>query len=200
MDNSNALRKEQSGKEINNNIKSKDMFKNLKSNYFLQILFNILLKKKSLDIFKYNKNIKNRINISINDYKEYFEIYSSIEIEIKPAKNKYGKFINIEKKDEIYCHIYFDNDKEEIKRTYLKENDQIKTIKIIIDCQIKSFEMLFYSCKCIRFLYFKKFSRNNINNMKLMFSDCSSLKYLIYIILTLIIQLICMECSLDVHH
>ena len=102
---------------------------------------------------KYNKNIKNTINISINDYKEYFEIYSSIEIEIKPAKNKYSKFIHISKNDEIYYHIYFDNDKEEIKRTYLKENDQIKTIKIIIDCQIKSFEMLFYSCKCIRFLY-----------------------------------------------
>ena len=37
---------------------------------------------------KYNKNIKNRINISINDYKEYSEIYSSIEIEIKLIKNK----------------------------------------------------------------------------------------------------------------
>ena len=39
------------------------------------------MKKKSLDIVKYNKNI---ININIKDYKEYSEIYSSIEIEIKP--------------------------------------------------------------------------------------------------------------------
>ena len=39
------------------------------------------MKKKSLDIIKYNKNIQKRINISIKDYKEYSEIYSSIEIE-----------------------------------------------------------------------------------------------------------------------
>ena len=53
----------------------KNIFKNLKSDYFLQKLFNNLLKKKSLDIIKYNNNIKNRINISIKDYKEYSEIY-----------------------------------------------------------------------------------------------------------------------------
>ena len=37
---------------------SKNIFKNLKSDYFLQKLFNNLLKKKSLDIIKYNNNIK----------------------------------------------------------------------------------------------------------------------------------------------
>ena len=102
----------------NEKTESKDIFKNLKSDYFLQKLFYYLLKKKSLDIIKYNKNIKERINISIKDYKEYSEIYSSIEIEIKPVKNKYGKFININKK---YYHIYFNDKKEEIKRNYLKK-------------------------------------------------------------------------------
>ena len=53
------------------------------------------MKKDSLYIIKYNQSIKNRINISIKDYKEYSEIYSSIEIEIKPVDNKYCKFINI---------------------------------------------------------------------------------------------------------
>ena len=62
---------------------SKDIFKNLKNDYFLQNVFNNLLKKKSLDIIKYNKNIKERINISTKDYKEYSEIYSLIELEIK---------------------------------------------------------------------------------------------------------------------
>ena len=100
------------------NKESKNIFKNLKSDYFLQLLFNNLLEKKSLDIIKYNNNIKNRINISIKDYKEYSEIYSSIEIEIKPVNNKYGTFININKEDEIYYHIYFNNIKEEIKRNY----------------------------------------------------------------------------------
>ena len=42
-------------------------------------------------------------------------------------------------------------------------------IKIIIDYQIKSFELLFYECKCIESINFKKFYRNNINNMENMF-------------------------------
>ena len=41
-----------------NRVKSKDIFKKLKSDYFLQKLFNNLMKKKSLDIIKYNNNIK----------------------------------------------------------------------------------------------------------------------------------------------
>ena len=111
MDCFNVLRKE---KKEENKMKSKDIFKNLKSDYFLKILFNNLMKKKKLDIIKYNKNIKNRININIKDYKEYSEIYSSIEIELKPVEDEYGKFININKEDEIYYHIYFNDNKEEI--------------------------------------------------------------------------------------
>ena len=117
--------------------KSMSIFKKLKNDYFLQNLFDYLLKKKSLDIIKYNKNIKRRINISIKDYKEYSEIYSSIEIEIKPVNNEYGKFININKENEMYYHIYFNNNIEEIKRNYLNENEKIETIKIIIDYLIK---------------------------------------------------------------
>ena len=90
-----------------NKIKIKDIFNNIKSKYILQKVFNNLMKKKSLYIIKYNKNIKERINISIKDYKEYFEIYSPIEIEIKLAKNKYGNIININKEDEKYYHIYY---------------------------------------------------------------------------------------------
>ena len=79
--------------ELNKKIKSEHIFKKLKSNYILQKLFGHLNKKISLEIIKYNKNIKGRIKININDYKEYSEIYSSIKIEIIPANNKYGKFI-----------------------------------------------------------------------------------------------------------
>ena len=55
----------------------------------------------------------NIININISDYKNYSEAFSTIEIEIKPAPNKYGKFINFEKKDEKYYHIYFNNEQSE---------------------------------------------------------------------------------------
>ena len=63
------------------------------------------MEKKSLDIIKYNKNIRERIDISIKDYKEYSEIYSSIEIELKPVNNQYGKFIILIKKMK-YIIIY----------------------------------------------------------------------------------------------
>ena len=94
-----------------NQIKSIAKYENIKTNYFLEKVFNNLEEKKKLQIVKYNKNIKNRINININDYKEY----SSIEIEIKPVNNKYGQFINIKDEDKLYYHIYFNNNKEEIK-------------------------------------------------------------------------------------
>ena len=162
-----------------NKIKSKGLFVKLKSDYFLRKLFNNLLKKKSLDIIKYNKNIKYRLDISIKDYKEYSEIYSLIELEIKPVKNNYDKFININKENEMHFHIYFnDNNEKEIKRNYLKENENVKKIKIIIDYQIKSFENLFENCKCVEYIHFKKFYRKNINNMRSMFCGCSSLKEL----------------------
>ena len=57
--------------EENTKIKYKHILKKSKSDYFLQKLFGNLNKKTLLDIIKYNKNIKERIKININDYKEY---------------------------------------------------------------------------------------------------------------------------------
>ena len=104
-----------------NEIKSSNMLLILKSKYILQFIFDNLSKRKSLNFIKYNKNIQNQIDININDYKEFSEIYSSIEMEIIPVNNKYGKFINIDKENEIFYHIYFNNNKEEIKRNNLKK-------------------------------------------------------------------------------
>ena len=64
------------------------------------------------------------------------------------------------------------------KNKYLNKNKNIDKIKIIIDYQVKSFEKLFYYCKCIEYINFKKFYRNNINNMGYMFYGCSSLREL----------------------
>ena len=157
-------------------MKSPNVLSNLKSDYFLIKLFDNLLKKKSLDIIKYNNKLKNRINIDINNYKKYLEIYSSIELEIKPNNKTYGEFININKDNEMYYHIYFNNNVEEIKRNYLNENEKIKTIKIIIDYQVISFEKLFCDCVNIKYINFKKFYRKNIINMNDMFNECDSLK------------------------
>ena len=161
-------------REINLN-NPKNQFENIKSKYVLQIIFDYLNEKKSFSIIKYTKRIQQRINKNSNDFKNLLEI----EIEIKLGKNKYeyNRFININEKDRKYYHIYFDDNKEEIKNKYeIVPRDEVTKIKIIIDYQIKSFKDLFFKCECIISINFKKFYRNNINNMSYMFSWCSSLK------------------------
>ena len=146
--------------------------------------------KKKLEIAKYNKRIQNKLNLSVKDYKEYSE--TLIEIEIIPVKGKYGEFIKVDKNDELYYHIYFNDNKEEIKNKYkiytedgmikheyyIDEEDKVTKIKIIIDYQVKSFKELFSWCDCIESINFKKFYRNNITDMSYMFYECSSLKEL----------------------
>ena len=139
MDSHNISQREH---EINEHNTAYNIFENLKSDYFLQKLFENLPKKKSLEILKYNKKIKNRLNINLNNYKEFSEIYSLIELELIPVENQYGKFIDNYKKED-YIHIYFNDNKEEIKRNYLEKNEKVAKIKILIDYQIRSFEYLF---------------------------------------------------------
>ena len=161
-----------------NQIESNYKPLNLINNNILKKIFDNIQKNKVLEIIKYNKDIQKRINININDYKEYLDIYSPIEIEIIPAKNKYGEFISISEGEEIYFHIYFNDNKKQVFTNILRKEFNVKKIKIIIDYQIKSFKDLFFKCECIESIYFKKFYRNNINNMRGMFIECSSLKEL----------------------
>ena len=141
---------------------SNSILQNIKSNYFLERIYNNILKKKSLEIVKYNKKIQNRINLSIKDYKEYSEKFSSIEIEIIPCNNKYGPFINIKEDEKLFYHIFFNDNKEEIENKYsINEEDKVTKIRIVMDYQIKSIENLFNNCKCIQYINFKKFHRYN---------------------------------------
>jgi len=157
---------------------AKMIFGNLKSDYFLKELFSYMKKNKSLEIIKNNKKLQKRSSININDYKEYFQYYTPIEIELTIVDNKYGKFINISEEVKKYYHIYFDNSKEEIHRNILNDGDKVKIIKIIIDYQIKSFKKLFSYCNCICSIFFKKFYRIDITDMSSMFFLCYSLKEL----------------------
>ena len=160
-------------------IINSDKLQNLKNDYFIQKFFDYIQKRRKFKTIRYNKSIQKRINLNINHYKEYSEKYSSIEIEIKPMENKYGRFINIKNGDEEYYHIYYnDNKKEQIKSTSLNDNDKVSKINILIDYQVESFCRLFYYCECIESICFKKFYRNNITDMSYMFSRCSSLKEL----------------------
>ena len=163
----------------NESAKQNPITEKIKSDYFLQKLYDNMTKKKKLEIVKYNKKVQNRLDLGVKDYKEYSETFTPIEIEIIPAKNRYDKFINIVEKEKLYFHIYFNDNKEEIKNKYeIKEEDKVTKIKIIIDYQVKSFKYLFKFCECIESINFKKFYRNNIDNMSYIFYECSSLKEL----------------------
>ena len=85
--------------------KSKLVFDYLKSDFFLRTVFDILNKKSSLEIVKINKSLQKRLNLNINHYKDYSQLYSTIEVELKLADNEYGKFINIPDEEEDYYHI-----------------------------------------------------------------------------------------------
>ena len=150
-----------------NLIKSKNKFIYLKSDYFMQKLFDNIQKKVSLKIIKCNIFIQKRLNININNYKDFSEKFSSIELEIIPIKNGYGPFIKIKEENKKYFHIYFNDNKEEIKKTELNKEDNVSKINIIIDYQINSFSELFYYCRCIGSINFKKFYRNNTNSKRI---------------------------------
>ena len=58
---------------------------------------------------KFNKKIQNKLDKDIKNYHDFSEKFSSIKIEIIPAKNKYGKFINYKANDCFYTYIYFND-------------------------------------------------------------------------------------------
>ena len=106
-------------KKMNSIIKiSYSNLDKLKSIYILRIIFNSLFRNKMFDIMKYNKKLQKRLDLNINYYKELFQLYVPIEIELKPDDNQYGNFINISDKNKKYFHIYFDDSNEEISRNY----------------------------------------------------------------------------------
>ena len=148
-------------------------WENIKNKNNLKKIFQLLPQKNILKIIKCNKKIKEKLNITINDYKKY----SEIEIEIILTRNKNVRFINIpNKEEEKYYHIFFNDNKEEIKRTYTTEEDEAKKIKVIIDYGVQSFSKLFENCKYIQSINFLNFNRTNIINMDRMFYRCESLK------------------------
>ena len=161
-------------KEENKLIKAA-VLNNIKSKYIFRKIFDIITIPKKFELIKYNKTLQKKLNLDINDYKEYSKI---IEIEITTDPNEIGKFINIKNEDEKYFHIYFnDNKKEEnLENYYLYEDDEVSKINIIIDYQINSFNRLFEACNIIESINFKVFCRNNICDMSGMFYFCTSLK------------------------
>ena len=142
----------------------------IKSKYIIIKIFDNLKQNKLLDIIHYNKKYQKVMNIKLKDYKNEF---SKIEIEIIPKENTYGSFINFLNKN---IHIYFNDNKKEIKTKKITKDDKVTRVKIIIEHKIKSLFKLFYYCKCIKKINFIKFNKDDIKNMSYMFCECSSLE------------------------
>ena len=157
------------------------MLNYIKSEYFLKKIFNLISTKICLQLVNNNKNLQKKLSISIDDYIKFFY---QIEIEINPINTldddeKKNIFINIPQQEKSFTHIYFNNDiNKEIDRTYLKKDENVSKIKIILDKNIDSFHRLFEGCYYFESIKFINFKRKNITKMEDMFGECSSLKKL----------------------
>ena len=59
------------------------------------------------------------------------------------------------KKRKFY-HVYFDDNKEKIKRYFLISNENVTKLKKIIDYHAKTFAHLFEEFKCIEYIILPK--------------------------------------------
>ena len=175
----NSLNKSSKDENIETNkIRADNKLSHIKSIYILNRIFNNLSQLLKFKIINTNKHLQNKLNINFKDYQEYSQKLSLIELEILPIDDIRDKaqIINVDMK---YCHIYLNNNTEETNSNYLTKENWVKKIKIIIEPQIKSFDCLFKDCGYIETIIFKKFHRNNIDNMSAMFIGCYNLKNLI---------------------
>jgi surface protein len=168
--------------EKHSEVKQKNLFNKMRSNYMLLKIFDFLERKILLKLINRNKMIMKRINISLRDYELiYKENYSPIEIEIFPDINQHGftdKLFNSLEGYEPYYHLYFDDCQIETDSDFIEKFWDYNKHKIIlkIDYHVNSLDGLFYSCRSIKAIHFLKFYRTNITNMSFMFQDCKSIK------------------------
>ena len=124
---------------MNNDYNQNCNLNKIRSKYIIIKIFDILKQNKLLNIINYNKKYQKLMNMHLINYKRE---YSKIEIEIIPEENKYGNFFNIPNRNKSY-HIYFNDNKEEIKQKHINKEGKVNKIKIIIDYKIKSLSHLF---------------------------------------------------------
>ena len=157
------------------------MLEGIKNKFIVQQIFEFLGKSNKLKIAHRNKYLNTKLEITLNDYKEAFEI---IEIGLKlsdnpddyPEKDNY--FINLRtNSDSDKFEIFMDEQKLE-KNIYSISKDKldIKDIRIKIPKDIKSFRSLFECCKCIKEINVFNWVRKDITDMSYMFYGCELLR------------------------
>ena len=124
------------------------MLHKIRSNYILKNIASYLNPRYYLLLYKYNKKLQKKLELTKKDYKAY----NQIEIEITPTdliKNNKNTIINYYYDEKAYYHLFID-DKELKKRNYFRKKENVKKIKVIIDFEIKSLKRLFHDCKYIK--------------------------------------------------
>ena len=81
--------------------KRNSLIDNIKCDYILRFIFDILTEKKNLKIVRRNKSLQEKLNITINDYKKYKNRIEMILIPIpaEELKNEKNIFINYNEKE-----------------------------------------------------------------------------------------------------
>ena len=96
------------------------LLKNIKSDYILKHIFSPLERVKC-EIIRYNKKLKNRLEITINHYKELYKKYNIIEVDII-LRSQYrlnnSKLLSLIKSNCI--HVYVEDKEQEITEIYAK--------------------------------------------------------------------------------
>ena len=146
----------------------KEFLMNIKSKFILKKIFEQIQYNKLLELIRYNRNLQNRLQKGLNDYKEYLKT----EIEIIPNSIFCEKFMNIKDNDAFYFHIYFNDSKNEIKFNELFSYKFIRKIKVIIEFEFKLFNRLFKNCHNIQKIKFIKFNRKDITDITGIFRGC----------------------------
>ena len=152
------------------------MLNNIKSKVILKSLFNYISEEKNLNLIKYNNKLKKKFKITIDDYKRK---HYQIKIEIIPEydfneKRETNKFINRLEDKSLY-HIYFDTSKNEIDREYIKKNEKVSKIIIILEKELISLKRLFDYCLGVKEIKFINFYRTDILDISYMFGNCYNL-------------------------
>ena len=159
------------------------MLENIRSkNIIKMIIFNHLQKKTYYLFAKYNRNLKDKLDLKLDDYKELHKrFFYTIEIELipitqlEPDKNYY--FIR-RLENKAYYHIYFNNVFNETNRNYITNKDKIEKINIKLDMELRSIKKLFYECTVLKEIKFMKFNRDDFTDLSEMFYGCINLSKL----------------------
>ena len=96
---------------------SKSILDNIKCDFFIPKIFDFMQKNIALNIVKYNKILQKKLNITIKDFSDFKDLYLT-------------KFINVYEYNKEYYHIYFNDNKEEVKNINILLLKKIKFPKL----------------------------------------------------------------------